>query len=80
MDEVVVEETEKVIARTSGQDIGNPNPPSFIMPAHEGHKADADSWLRTKNRKYLKKRARQMVNNGSTDKSILSLLISRRQA
>ena len=49
MDEVEVIETEEVIApRLSGQDIGNPNPPSFELPKHEGHKADADAWTRTK--------------------------------
>ena len=66
------------MARLSGQDIGNPNPPSIINAPHEGHKADADSWLRTKNKRYLKKRAWQLLNNGSTDKTLMALVSSRR--
>jgi len=74
----VITEVE-VIPRTSGQDIGNPNPPSFIAPAHEGHKADSDAWTRTKDKRYLRKRAKQSVDKGSTDKYLMNLLVSRRQ-
>ena len=75
----VITEQEEVISRTSGQDIGNPNPPSFNLPAHEGHKADSDAWTRTKDRRYLKKRAKQAVDKGSQDKGLQNLLVSRRQ-
>lgn len=66
------------VARFSGQDIQNPNPPSLIEVPHEGHKADAESWKRTKNKNYLKKRATQLLNIGSDDKSLKSILLSRR--
>lgn len=74
----VITETEVVIPRTSGQDIGNPNPPSFVLPAHEGHKSDADSWTRTKDKRYLKKMAKQLVDKGSDDKGLMRLLVARR--
>ena len=64
--------------RIAGQDIGNLNPPSLIEEPHEGHKADSESWRRTKNRNYLKKRARQLINKGSTDKGLLAIVTSRR--
>lgn len=68
--------TEEVIIRhhVSGQSIGNPNPPSFTMPPNEGHKADADSWMRTKDIRYKKKMAKQRVIKGATDRWMLSLL------
>lgn len=65
--------------RLSGQDIGNPNPPSLNLPPHEGHKADPDSWVRTKNKNYLKKRAWQIIKKGSQDKTLLSIVATRRQ-
>jgi len=74
-----ITETEEIIIRTSGQDIGNPNPPSFELPKHEGHKSDAESWTRTKDRRYLKKRAKQAVDKGSTDKGLMNLLASHRR-
>ena len=58
--------------------IGNPNPPSLIEVPHEGHKADSESWKRTKNKKYLKKRAQQLLNTGSDDKSLLNIVRARR--
>lgn len=67
------------VARLSGQDIGNPNPPSLIEVPHEGHKADVDSWKRTKNKRYLKKRAQQLITLGSDDKSLKAMIRSRRQ-
>lgn len=64
--------------RISGQDIGNPNPPSIIAESHEGHKSDSESWRRTRNRNYLKKRARQLINKGSADKNLLAIIAPRR--
>lgn len=69
-----MEKEEKKLPRLSGQDIGNPNPPSLIAAPHEGHKADADAWTRTKNKNYKKKRARQLINNGSTDKALYAII------
>lgn len=71
---------EEIIPRKSGQDIGNPNPPSLIESPHEGHKADADAWLRTKNLAYKKKIAKQHLLKDSTDKSLLAIVRSRRQS
>ena len=68
-------DTEK---RISGQDIGNPNPPSWMEVPHEGHKADNESWRRTSNKNYLKKRARQLITKGSTDKMLLEIVRPRR--
>lgn len=73
----MTEETE-IIARTSGQDLGNPNPPSLIAEPHEGHKSDAESWRRTKDKRYLKKRARQLINKGSDDKDLKAIIQTRR--
>lgn len=67
-----------VVRKTSGQELGNPSPPSLKEVPHEGHKSDSDSWKRTKNRNYLKKRARQLITKGSTDKSLLAIVASRR--
>lgn len=67
-----------MVERISGQDLGNPNPPSLIAEQHEGHKADAESWRRTKDRRYLKKRARQLINKGSSDRDLLAIVATRR--
>jgi hypothetical protein len=73
------QKAEEIIPRRySGQDIGNPNPPSLIEVPHEGHKADSESWMRTSNKQYFKKRAKQMVDKGSTDRKFLDVLTSRR--
>jgi hypothetical protein len=73
------EKTEAIIIprRVSGQDIGNPIPPSIILIPHEGHKADADSWTRTKNVDYKKKMAKQRIIKGATDKWMENLLVAR---
>lgn len=78
MTETIEVPEKEIIVRQSGQDIGNPNPPAFIAIPHEGHKADSDAWTRTKDKRYLKKRARQLINNGSTDKSLYAIIASRR--
>lgn len=76
----MVEQQEEIIPlRISGQDIFNPNPPSIMEVAHEGHKSDPDSWRRTKDKRYLKKRARQLITAGSDDKGLWSIIRSRRQ-
>jgi hypothetical protein len=72
------EEEKEVIKRVSGQDIGNPNPPSWMEIPHEGHKADAESWTRTKNKRYLKKRAQQLINIGKGDKALEAIVATRR--
>ncbi len=72
------EQEEVIIPRVSGQDIGNPNPPSWIEVPHEGHKSDTDSWTRTKNKNYLKKRAQQLINIGKGDKALEAIGRSRR--
>ena len=77
-DKVETTEESPIVHRISGQDIGNPMPPTIITAPHEGHKADADSWLRTRDRRYLKKQARQRITAGSTDKSLYQILVSRR--
>ncbi len=64
--------------RISGQDLGNPNPPSITEVPHEGHKADSDSWRRTRNKDYLKKRSRQLITKGSTDKALLDIVRPKR--
>ena len=69
--------SESLEKRESGQDIGNPTPPSFIMPPREGHKADADAWTRTKDKRYLKKMAKQLILKGNTDKGLYAILTSR---
>ncbi len=71
--------TTPIIPRVSGQDLGNPNPPSLAEVPHEGHKADTEAWTRTKNKRYLKKRAQQLINKGSTDKALIHIVSSRRQ-
>lgn len=78
-DEIEVSEEEVKKVRISGQDIGNPNPPSKIEVPHEGHKADADAWTRTKDKNYLKKMARQKINNGIEDKALYAIIAPRRQ-
>lgn len=76
----MVEQKEKDIPiRFSGQDLGNPNPPSLMEIPHEGHKSDTESWTRTKNKKYLKKRVRQLITGGSTDRGLFEIIRSRRQ-
>jgi hypothetical protein len=71
-------EEEVVIHRRSpGQDIGNPMPPSLIAIPHEGHKADTDSWKRTKDVRYKKKMAKQRIIAGEQDKWMESLLVAR---
>lgn len=72
------EQEEIIIPRVAGQDIGNMNPPSWMEVPHEGHKADAESWTRTKNKNYLKKRAQQLTNIGKGDKSTEAILRTRR--
>lgn len=64
--------------RLPGQELGNPNPPSLMEVPHEGHKADSEAWTRTKNKRYLKKRAQQLINKGSDDKALKALVSSRR--
>ena len=63
--------------RYAGQDIGNPNPPSLMEVPHEGHKADADAWTRTKNKNYLKKRAWQLIKKGQGNKSLEAIVANR---
>lgn len=76
-EEIIIDEP-TIVRRKSGQDIGNPNPPSLIEVPHEGHKSDSDSWRRTKDRDYLKKRARQLINNGADDKDLFRIIAPRR--
>lgn len=73
------QEPEIIKKYMSGQELGNPNPPSLIGEPHQGHKADADSWTRTKNKRYLKKRARQLILQGSTDRGLFAIIATRRQ-
>jgi hypothetical protein len=63
--------------RISGQDIGNPAPPAIIEVPHEGHKADADAWTRTKNIRYKKKQAKQRIIAGKGDKWMEALLVAK---
>lgn len=79
MDEVEALELQELSKRVAGQDIGNLNPPATIAIPHEGHKADADAWTRTKDKNYLKKMARQRINNGSEDKALYAIIAPRRQ-
>lgn len=70
----MIEEVVIIPQRISGQDIGNPNAPSVISIPHEGHRADAEAWTRTKNHRYLKKMARQRINKGSEDKGLYAII------
>ncbi len=62
------------MTRVAGQDIGNVAPPAYIGVAHEGHKADPDSWIRTKDMQYKKKQARQRILKGATDRWMFDLI------
>lgn len=71
-----MEKEEVRISRVSGQDIGNLMPPSIIAIPFAGHKADADSWVRTKNINYKKKVAKQRLSKGATDKWMQLLMVA----